>query len=229
MVMYMKFVVFDFDGTLTKKSNEIWRNIWAKLDALDVDDMLYNKVKNGELNYEDWTKEITKEYIKRGFNKILLNELTNEIQMMDNLENALKELKNKGYNLRILSGGIDYVIETLLKDNIKYFSDIRCNKFIFDDNGYLVDIIDTDSDEEGKGRYVNNLIKEHKCDPKDIIFVGNGHNDRFVSSTGCITLCINPNGTNHLDKDVWSLYIENSEDLLDVLKVIENLEKKKSR
>ena len=93
----MKFVVFDFDGTLTKKSNEIWRNIWTKLDALDVDDMLYNKVKNGELNYEDWTKEITKEYIKRGFNSSLLNELTNDIQMMDNLDKALNKLIELGY------------------------------------------------------------------------------------------------------------------------------------
>ena len=37
----MKTIIFDFDGTLTKKSNEIWRNIWIKLDALDVDDELY--------------------------------------------------------------------------------------------------------------------------------------------------------------------------------------------
>ena len=219
----MKTVVFDFDGTLTKKSNEIWRNIWVKLDATDIDDMLYNKVKSGELKYEDWTKEITKEYIKRGFNKTTLNELTNNIQMMNNLEIALKELKNKGYDLRILSGGIDYVIEALLKDNIQYFSDIRCNKFVFDKDGYLLNIIDTDSDHEGKGRYVRNLIQKYNCDPKDIIFVGNGNNDRFVASTGCITLCINPNGTNHLDKNVWNLYIEDSDDLLDVVKVINNL------
>ena len=39
----MKTIVFDFDGTLTKKSNEIWRNIWVKLDAVDIDDMLYKK------------------------------------------------------------------------------------------------------------------------------------------------------------------------------------------
>lgn len=225
----MKTIIFDFDGTLTKKSNEIWRNIWIKLDALDVDDMLYNKFVNGEIDYVEWSRQIEKEYIKRNFSKQILEELTDNIEMMDNLEETLITLKNKGYNLRILSGGIDFVIKKLLKENVKYFSDIKCNNFIFDDNGLLTKIIDTDSDEEGKGRYVKKVINEYKCDPKDIIFIGNGHNDRFVSSTGCVTICINPNGTNHLDKDVWSLYIENSEDLLDVVKVIENLEKKKSR
>ena len=223
----MKTVIFDFDGTLTKKSNEIWRNIWIRLDATDIDDMLYNKVKNGELNYLDWTKEIEKEYKKRKFNTQILDELINNIEMMENLEESLKQLKNEGYELCILSGGIDYVIQSLLQDNIKYFSDIRCNEFIFDEKGYLTKIIDTDSDEEGKGRYILNYIKENNCSPKDIIFIGNGHNDRFVSSTGCTTLCINPNGTNHLDKEIWNLYIENSDDLMDVVKVIKNLNKVK--
>lgn len=221
----MKTIIFDFDGTLTKKSNEIWRNIWVRLDATDIDDMLYNKVKNGELDYLGWTKEIEKEYKKREFNTIILDELIDKIEMMENLEESLKRLKNEGYELRILSGGIDYVIKNLLKDNINYFSDIRCNKFIFDEKGYLKKIIDTDSDEEGKGRYILNYIKETNCSPKDIIFIGNGHNDRFVSSTGCITICINPNGTNHLDKNIWSLYIENSDDLMDVVDIIKKLNK----
>lgn len=225
----MKTIIFDFDGTLTKKSNEIWRNIWVKLDALDVDDMLYNKFVNGEIDYVEWSRQIEKEYIKRNFSRQILDELIDDIEMMDNLQETLYTLKNKGYDLRILSGGIDHVIKKLLKDNIKYFSDIKCNEFIFDDAGLLTKIIDTDSDEEGKGRYVKKVIDEYKCDPKDIIFIGNGHNDRFVSSTGCITICINPNGTNHLDKDIWSLYIENTNNLADIVKVIDSLEKKKSR
>jgi len=223
----MKTIIFDFDGTLTKKSNEIWRNIWAKLDALDVDDMLYNKFSNGEIDYAGWCKEIEIEYKKRNFSTKILDELINNIEMMENLETSLKELKKEGYDLRILSGGIDYVIKSLLKDNIKYFSDIKSTKFVFDDNGYLDQLIDTDSDEEGKGRYVANYIKETKCDPRDIIFVGNGHNDRFVSSTGCTTICINPNGTNHQDKNIWSLYIENSDDLIDVVKLIKKINKRK--
>lgn len=224
----MKTIVFDFDGTLTKKNNEIWRNIWIKLDATDVDDILYSKFNDGDLNYDEWSREIEKEFIKRKFNKDLLLELTSNIELMDNVENCLKELKKEGYDLRILSGGIDFVIKTLLKDSVKYFSDIRCNEFVFDDNGYLTKIIDTDSDGRGKQRYVNSIIKETKCDPKDIIFVGNGNNDRFVSSTGCTTICINPNNTDHKDKNIWSLYIKDSNDLNDVLNLVKQLQTKKA-
>lgn len=219
----MKTIIFDFDGTLTKKSNEIWRNIWKKLDATDVDDMLYNKVLNGELDYTEWCLEIEKEYIKRNFSKKILDELIKDIKMMDNLEETITILKNKGYQLRILSGGINYVIENLLKDNTKYFSDIKCCNFYFDNLGYLKRIVDNDSDEEGKARYILNYIKETNSKPNDIIFIGNGHNDRYVSQTGCHTICLNPNGTNHKDKRIWHNYIENTTDLKDILKVIDKI------
>ena len=47
-----KYVVFDFDGTLTitKKGSNSWYNTWSYLNALDEDDYLYTKYKNGELS-----------------------------------------------------------------------------------------------------------------------------------------------------------------------------------
>ena len=47
----MKTIVFDFDGTLTKKSHEIWGKMWEAIDALDVDYELYCKYKNKEIDY----------------------------------------------------------------------------------------------------------------------------------------------------------------------------------
>lgn len=224
----MKTIIFDFDGTLTKKSNEIWRNIWIKLDALEVDEMLYNKFSNNESTYTEWCNEIEKEFIKRNLNSSILDELISKIEMMENLESTFMELKSKGYDLRILSGGIDYVIKSLLKDNVQYFSDIKSTIFKFDEKGYLTKIIDTDSDEGGKARYILNYMKETNTDPKDIIFIGNGHNDRHVSSTGCSTICINPNGTNHLDEDIWHNYIESTQDLSDIIKVIDKIHCKRT-
>lgn len=216
----MKTIIFDFDGTLTKKSNEIWRRIWKRLDATDVDDILYNKYLNGELSVLDWTKEIEKEFVSRKVNKQMIDELINDIEMMENLESTLIELKKLGYELRILSGGIDYVIKTLLKDNTKYFSDIKSSKFHFDEEGYLTKVEDTDSDEEGKARYILNYMKETGSKPEEITFIGNGHNDRFVSQTGCHTICLNPNGTNHRDKKIWHNYIDNTNNLQDILKIL---------
>ena len=176
----MKTIIFDFDGTLTQKNNEIWRNTWIKLDALDVDDELYGKFNNEELSYDEWCDEIEKEFIKRRFNKKILDELIVNIKMMNNFKSTCLELKNKGYNLRILSGGIDYVIKSLLGDAVSLFDDIRSNEFSFDSEGFLTRIKNTDSDGRGKARYILNYMKETNSSPKDIIFIGNGNNDRFV-------------------------------------------------
>lgn len=219
----MKTIIFDFDGTLTQKSNEIWRRIWIRLDAADIDDLLYEKASLGEITYSEWCQEIEKEFVKRKLSTNILKELSDDINLMENLEYTLKELKKQGYDLRILSGGIDYVIKHLLKDNVKYFSDIRTNNFYFDENGYICKIEDTDSDDEGKARYIKNYLKESNSDPHEIIFIGNGHNDRFVAQTGCHTICLNPNGTNHNDKNIWHTYIDNTKDLKDILPIISKL------
>lgn len=219
----MKTIIFDFDGTLTKKNNEIWRNIWKKLNALDVDDILYTKFNNGEISYSQWCEEIEKEFIKRRLNTITLDELICSIELMENLSSTLEALKKEGYELCILSGGINYVITSLLKENINYFKEIRCNNFYFDKNGYLIKIEDTDSDGQGKARYIMNYINKTNSKPHEIIFIGNGHNDRFVSQTGCHTLCLNPNGTNHEDKNIWHHYINGTENLYDIVKIISNI------
>jgi beta-phosphoglucomutase-like phosphatase (HAD superfamily) len=103
----MKTIVFDFDGTLTKKSHEIWGKMWEAIDALDVDYELYCKYKNKEIDYIKWCELIEIEFIKRGFNKDLLLDLANGIELMDNLENTLKTLKEiddlKGEDLVLLS------------------------------------------------------------------------------------------------------------------------------
>ena len=110
----MKTIIFDFDGTLTKKNNEIWRKIWGKLDALDVDDALYNKVKKGELNYEDWCTEIQKEFINRKLNSKMIDELIIDIEMMDNLEEALdlaNSLRFSGKDIIIDGDYVHYYIQ----------------------------------------------------------------------------------------------------------------------
>lgn len=219
----MKTIIFDFDGTLTKKNNEIWRNIWKELDALDIDDKLYNEFSEGKINYEEWCKKIEKIYIDKKLSKDTLDKLINNIEMMDGLEETLKELKKRNYNLCILSGGINYVIKSLLKDNIKYFEDIKCNIFTFDENGFIKSIEQEDSDEEGKARYIKKYIKEHNYKPSDIVFVGNGHNDRFVSSSGCHTICLNPNRVNYKDTNIWHHYIEKTDNLMDIIEVIDKI------
>ena len=214
----MKTIVFDFDGTLTKKSNEIWKNMWVAIDALDIDYKLYKQYKNGEIDYVKWCELIQEEYIKRGFNEDILFNIADGIEMMDSLEETFKILKDKGYNLYIVSGGVKSVIDYKLKHLTKYFSGIYACEFIFDENGLLKQIIPTKYDEEGKKIFIDEHCSKTSTNPSEIIFIGNGDNDEYVYKSGCKTLCINPlKETNHSNKTIWHNVIDNVDDMKIIL------------
>lgn len=220
----MKTIVFDFDGTLTKKSHEIWGKIWKELDAMDIDYKLYKAYSNKEIDYIKWCLEIEKEFIKRGFSKDLLMNITQDIELMDNLEETLKILVNNEYKLYIVSGGIDTVIYSKLKDLTKYFEGIYCCKFEFDKSGILTHIEPTKYDDEGKKLFIDEYCNKYNCNPSNITFIGNGDNDEYVYLSGCKTICINPTkNTNYSNSDIWHNLINNTTDMKDILKFIDNI------
>ena len=214
----MKTIIFDFDGTLTKKSNEIWTKMWEKIDALDVDYKLYKQYKNGEIDYVRWCELIEIEYAKRGFNENILFSLADNIEMMENLEVTFKELKDRGYHLYIVSGGVKALIYYKLKDLVKYFDGIYACDFVFDDSGILTKIVPTKYDEEGKKVFVDEYCKNTGTKASEIVFVGNGDNDEYVYKSGCKTICINPaSNTNYTNKVIWHNLIDDVDDLTKVL------------
>ena len=223
----MKAVVFDFDGTLTKKNNEIWGKMWKAIDACDVDYLLYKKYASGEINYKQWCEEIEKEYIKHGFNEEILYKIANEIQLMDNLDKTLKILKEQGYKLFIISGGVDKIIYNKLGTMVDYFDEIHACEFEFDNNGLLKHIEDTEYDEEGKKIFIDEYCLKNNESPQNITFIGNGDNDEYVYLSGCRTICINPQKkTNYENREIWNIVINDTEDMLDILKyfnIVENI------
>ena len=97
------------------------------------------------------------------------------------------------------------------------FSEIKANRFIFDDQGMLEGIIGTPYDFEGKARFVEKIIAEKNIEPKDVLYVGNSFNDEFVYTTGVQTLCINPKLTDFYNNKIWHDYIRKLSSLTEIL------------
>ena len=214
----MKTIVFDFDGTLTKKSHEVWEKMWKAIGASDIDYMLYCKHKNGELDNEQWLEEIEKEYKKRGFNKDILTEVSIGMELMDDLEETLNTLKKQGYKLYIISGGVDKIIYAKLGNLVKYFEEIHACKFEFDEKGLLTHIVNTKYEEEGKKVFIDEYCMKTNTNPKEITFIGNGDNDEYVYLSGCHTICINPHKkTNYTNSTIWHRVINDSTSMKDIL------------
>ncbi|MBO7528133.1 MAG: HAD-IB family phosphatase [Clostridia bacterium] len=220
----MKAVFFDFDGTLTQNSPNIWKSMWKKcgcyMGGNSYFNALYKQFISSEISYQEWC-DLTCEIFKRAkFSKKDLMELTNQVKLIGGVEETLKALKQNGYHLFVVSGGFTSVIKTALGKNAKYFDGIMANSIKFDKNGIIESIKGTNYDFEGKAKFINEYKVATKSNPKDLFFVGNGGNDEWAHLSGCSTICINPDETDSLNGTKWHKSIEYTDNLTSILSCI---------
>lgn len=220
----MKAVFFDFDGTLTYKSPNIWKEIWRVLGfslgkgsehQTQLDEFLTKKI-----TYQEWCDKTLAFYRQKGMSVEILDKITSNIKLMKGATETFKALNQKGYELHIISGNVVDVIQNVLGENIKYFSSINANDFIFDENNKLIYIQGTEYDCEGKAKFIEEYIKKTNSKPNELYFVGNGFNDEWAHLSGCNTICINPDETEHTNATKWHKVIENLTDLQEILPFI---------
>lgn len=220
----MKAVFFDFDGTLTYKSPNIWQEIWLALGfklgkgsehQTQLEEFLTKKI-----TYQEWCNKTLACYKQKDMDLHILNKIAASIKLMNGAIETFKALKNKGYELHIISGNIVDVIKNVLSDNVKYFSTINANDFIFDKNNKLTYIKGTKYDCEGKAIFIQEYISKTNANPNELYFVGNGFNDEWAHLSGCNTICINPEETEFTNETKWHRVIENLTDLQQILEFI---------
>lgn len=212
-----KAVVFDFDGTLTKKNQNIWKMLWEKCGFATDKNSLYAKL---------YVKHVIKKEITRAnwFNLTCLAfknkkmtygdfyDVSRQIELLPGARETILKLHNSGYSLFIVSGCIRETIEIVLGDYAKYFEDIESNKCIFDTKGKLIQLVPTNYDYEGKAKYVE-ILKDQGYMPENITFVGNADNDEWVYESGCKTICINPQNADVGNSKKWKKVFYNVTDL----------------
>lgn len=216
-------VIFDFDGTLTdgKSTRTTWETIWTSL-GYDVGECrkLHKKFDSKEITHSEWCNITTKKFKDKNLHKNILDNISNNIQMIDGVSETFNYLVKKNIKICIVSGSILYIIKNVLKELNMYVDDIKANDFKFSSEGYLEDIIGTAYDFEGKADYVRKKAETLKISTKDILFIGNSFNDRFVHESGARTLCINPKLTDISDHIVWNYNIQECNDLREIIDYI---------
>ena len=219
----MKTIIFDFDGTLTKKHQNVWKYLWKKTPyGIEMNNLFYTLFSKGKITYQKWA-ELDFYYLKKGgIDVFSLKEAAENVVLQDGCFEFLKALKTNSYDLHIVSGGIKCVIKQCLKPHAQLFTNISANNFSFNEDGSLKDIIVTPYDNEGKALYIEELMAKNNLSPNDILFIGNSTNDEFVHKTGCHTLCINAETKNVSNKTIWNNSIE-TDNLTNLIPVIENI------
>lgn len=220
----MKTVIFDFDGTLTQKNQNIWKLLWESLGYKTDKTSIYSKLYiehciKKTITRNQWFNLTCVAFKKKGMTKQTLNDVSSKIKLIDGADELIKNLYNKGFSLHIVSGCLKQSIEYVLGDLKKYFTNIESNEAIFDANDKLVKLKATDFDFKGKADYINNLMKETNSKPSEFIFIGNGDNDEWVYLTGCKTICINPDKTNHTNRQIWNDSFNNVSNIQEIEQV----------
>lgn len=220
-----KIVIFDFDGTLTKPHSgyNTWETLWIELGyPVEYCEKYHKLYSNNEISHDEWC-EITEKYFKeKGLSRKELISASKNAELLSDVKEVVMHLKSKGINLYILSGSIKQYIEIVLGSEIvRCFTEIKANRFVFNDQGKLEGIIGTPYDFEGKARFVKKIIQEKNVKPQDIIYIGNSFNDEFVYTSGVETLCINPRNTDYYNSKVWHNYLRNVTSLKEILPFIE--------
>lgn len=217
----LKAIIFDFDGTLTKRSLNTWKKLW-EIAGYDTGKesyyiKIYKAFMEGELSHKEWTRLTKNCFVKSELNKHHINAVAKQMELIDGVEGTLRILKKNGIKLHLVSGGVNTVIKKVLGDNVQYFDTINANKFIYDSYGNLVDIKPTNYDFQGKAKFIEEFIKTSGIKAEDICFIGNGGNDEFAHKSGCKTICINPDGTDVSNNTVWNKNVYDLNNLAQIL------------
>lgn len=220
----MKAVFFDFDGTLTYKSPNIWKSIWQELGYDTAAGSEYRRQLdaffNGDITYQEWCDETLNCYKEKNMNLKILNKIGDRVKLIKGATETFKTLKEQGFTLHIVSGNVVDIIEKVLGENVKYFDSINANDFCFDANNKLTYIKGTNYDFEGKAKFIEVYKEKTGVSAKDLYFVGNGDNDVWAYQSGCNTICINPDNAEADNKNVWHTTIKNVDDLREILPFI---------
>ena len=216
-------VIFDFDGTLThgKTNKTTWESLWVNL-GYDVKacQELHMQYDRHIITHSQWCKQTQEKFCERKLNKKTLNDISQNIKLIDGIEDTFKRLESLNIKIYIVSGSILYIIKRTLGNLNKYVDEVKANIFKFDSNGFLTEIVGTKYDFEGKAEFISQVASELNISPQDILFVGNSVNDRFAYISGARTLCINPKLTDITNQTVWNDCIPTCENLLEIFDFI---------
>jgi phosphoserine phosphatase len=215
-----KAVVFDFGGTLTRPFSQLstWERMWTSVGYTLTDSGHHHRRFDAkQITHQEWCNITATRLAEKGFSQSHLDKIIEDISPVHGLLEALETLEKQGTALYIVSGSIKQIIARILGPAYSLFAEVRANEIRFRPDGIIHSIKSNPYDFEGKALFIKSIIYEQKCNPLDILFVGNSLNDTWASDSGARTLCVNPSDVDFNNTLIWTECIREMTDLRQIL------------
>ena len=205
-------IISDFDGTITKKDTLVlFLEKYAPVKWVDIE----NDWKNKKIG--------SQECLKRQFGLIpcltehLIDNFLNDIEIDDYFKIFCDKLKQHNIPIIVLSDGLDYFIDKILKKYDIYYPQIVTNHAYFKNNQFIIDFPNSSKHcKNNAGTCKCNIVNKLKQEYENIIYIGDGTSD-FCVAKSANTLyaksslrdfCIS-NNINHIAYNTYNDIIQN--------------------
>lgn len=173
-----KLIVLGIDNTILKGYDFAWQLVWKHLN-LD-DKIRKNWIRNfhqGKMSLNKWVQMKSDLIIKSKLKKSDFNLILSKVSIIDGFEDFITYCNKNNYALAIVSGGIDTVLEFKIPNYQKIFNYVTINKFVYDEKGFLKNIIPTPYDFKTKVDGINAIQIDTNVSRSNTIFIGDGYNN----------------------------------------------------
>jgi len=186
----MKIAFLDLEGTLTK--GECWSNIKDKFGAEEFAEEYQKLYDEGKIGYEEWRRKLVEAWAGKAAKQQFIDELKN-YELLPGAKELIDGLKKKGFKVIIITGGPDIFAE-IVSEELGFDEIYAANEFLFDENGFFVDIKTHEEYRRGEGKvkFVKEIIDKKAADIKDCIAIGGDDINDYWMMKELTSFAVNP-------------------------------------
>ena len=170
------------------------------------------------MSYEMVKKELFKIWRTKGpVHRDQLREILSQIHIKGEAADVLRNLQKRGYQICLISGSMKMFVE-ILAEKFKIEHHYGNSRFVFDDDGYWVDIEYTKGEGQLKIEQFYDFLEKTGLEKEDCLAIGDGENDipLFQEIPGVVVNASNE----HLKELAW----QNAKYLPRILQILESIE-----
>ena len=187
-----RLVCFDLDGTLVDNVTFSWQvfHDYFQTDRHRREDAR-RKFFDGKITYMQWAEHDISLWKEKNAKKWDFFKALEDLKLMEGAMETLRELKNNGLKLAIISGSLNVVLEKFIPDYRDFFDDVFLSRIYFDNQGCIIKVEATEFDMDAKVLALKKIAEREKISLKECVFIGDYLNDIKIMQEAGLGIAFN--------------------------------------